>query len=86
LIPAVLNPANSARRSGVQPPANAAATARHELAALSRGQQLRGPVQTEITREIRRQAADLDSITAAAGKNPHLDRGVSEDLITQLHG
>jgi hypothetical protein len=41
LIPAVLNPANSARRSGVQPPANAAATARHELAALSRGQQLR---------------------------------------------
>jgi len=43
-------------------------------------------VQTEITREIRRQAADLDSITAAARKNPHLDRGVSEDLITQLHG
>jgi len=42
--------------------------------------------QSEITREIRRQAADLDSITAAARKNPHLDRGVSEDLITQLRG
>ena len=40
--------------------------------------------QAEITREIRRQAADLDAITAAARKNPHLNQGVPEDLITQL--
>lgn len=40
--------------------------------------------QTEITREVRRQASDLDAITAAARKNPHLNQGVHEDLITQL--
>jgi hypothetical protein len=38
---------------------------------------------TEIAREIGRQAADLDAITAAARKNP-LNRGVPQDLITQL--
>lgn len=40
--------------------------------------------QAEITREIRRQASDLAAITAAARKNPHLNRGVPEDLITEL--
>jgi hypothetical protein len=40
--------------------------------------------QSEITREIRRQAADLDAITAAARTNPHLNQGVPADLITQL--
>jgi hypothetical protein len=40
--------------------------------------------QTEITREIRRQAADLDAIIAVARKNPHLNQGVPEDLITTL--
>lgn len=43
-----------------------------------------GRRQSEITREIRRQAADLDAISAAARKNPHLDQGVPEDLIRQL--
>ena len=38
---------------------------------------------TEIAREIGRQAADLDAITAAARKNP-LNRGVPQDLITRL--
>lgn len=40
--------------------------------------------QTEITREVRRQAADLDAIATAARKNPHLNQGVPENLITQL--
>lgn len=40
--------------------------------------------QTEITREVRRQAADLDVITEVARKNPHLGQGVPEDLITEL--
>jgi hypothetical protein len=40
--------------------------------------------QTEITREIRRQASDLNAITAAARKNPHLKRGVPGNLITEL--
>jgi hypothetical protein len=40
--------------------------------------------QAEITREIRRQASDLDVITAAARKNPHLNQGVPEDLLAQL--
>ena len=40
--------------------------------------------QTEITREVRRPASDLDAITAAARRNPHLNRGVPEDLITEL--
>jgi hypothetical protein len=40
--------------------------------------------QTEITKEIRRQASDLDAITAAARKNPHLNQGVPEGLITKL--
>lgn len=29
-------------------------------------------------------ASDLDAITAAARRNPHLNRGVPEDLITEL--
>ena len=40
--------------------------------------------QTEITKEIRRQASDLDAITGAARKNPHLNQGVPENLITEL--
>jgi hypothetical protein len=40
--------------------------------------------QAEITREIRRQASDLDAIIAAARENPHLNHGVPEDLITKL--
>jgi len=40
--------------------------------------------QAEITREVRRQASDLDAIIAAARKNSHLNQGVPEDLITKL--
>jgi hypothetical protein len=40
--------------------------------------------QAEITREVRRQASDLDAITEAARRNPRLSQGVPEDLITEL--